>query len=133
MSRCRLCLKKIFILNWFTLYQRLSSSKEIEAFTPEGEHYLCLAGSFTSSSTGGGYLLLSSYEKSLRENQATRRMLTLLSLTGILLCSLLIWVLIRKITRPLRQLSESAEAVGRGDFSRRVEVIRMMMRRLAQS
>jgi two-component system NtrC family sensor kinase len=34
----------------------------------------------------------------------------------------LIWVLIRKITRPLRQLRDSAEAVGRGDFSKRVEV-----------
>jgi two-component system NtrC family sensor kinase len=104
------------------LYQRLNSSKTIESFAPEGEHYLCLAGNFAGSSTAAGYLLLSSYEKSLRENVAIGRMLLLLSFAGILLSSLLIWVLIRKITRPLRQLRDSAEAVGRGDFSRRVEV-----------
>jgi two-component system NtrC family sensor kinase len=32
------------------------------------------------------------------------------------------WVLIRKITKPLRKLRDSAEAVGRGDFSSHVEV-----------
>jgi len=104
------------------LFERLNSSKQIEAFVPEGEHYLCLSGSFGGSSTGSGYLLLSSYEKSLRENQATRRMLLILSLTGILFSSVLIWVLIRRITMPLRLLRDSAEAVGKGDFSRRVEV-----------
>ncbi len=33
-----------------------------------------------------------------------------------------VWWLIRKITKPLRELHDSAEAVGKGDFSCRVEV-----------
>ena len=34
----------------------------------------------------------------------------------------MVWFLIRKVTRPLRELRDTAEAVGEGDFSRRVEV-----------
>jgi signal transduction histidine kinase len=105
------------------LFNRLSKSKTVEAFSTEGQHYLCLAGTFANSSDNSGYLLLSSYEKSLLDNQATRRMILLLSMAGILLSSLLIWVLIRRITRPLRQLRDSAEAVGRGDFSKHVQPI----------
>ncbi|MGH9856776.1 MAG: sensor histidine kinase, partial [Acidobacteriota bacterium] len=67
-------------------------------------------------------LLLSSYETALKRKEETQRTLTLISLAGILFSSLLMWVLIRKITNPLRKLRDSAEAVGRGDFSRRVEV-----------
>src|SRR5438034_4040534 len=34
----------------------------------------------------------------------------------------MVWFLVKKVTQPLRALRDSAEAVGRGDFSRRVEV-----------
>ena len=93
-----------------------------ELVTPDGRRFLCLAGHFTKSTSNVGYLLLSSFEEALREKEATQRMLALLGLTGILFSSLVIWALLRKITRPLRELRDSAEAVGRGDFSRRVEV-----------
>lgn len=96
-------------------------SKTAEVLTPGGEHFLGLAGRL-GNSNNIGYLLLSSYEKALHGKQLTQRTLTVLSLAGILFSSLLIWVLIRKITRPLRELRDSAEAVGRGDFSRHVEV-----------
>ena len=33
-----------------------------------------------------------------------------------------VWFLVNKVTQPLRELRDSAEAVGRGDFSRRVPV-----------
>jgi two-component system NtrC family sensor kinase len=81
-----------------------------------------MAGRFSHSSSNVGYLILSSYEKALHEQKLMQERLTLLSLTGILLCSLLIWVLIRRITRPLRELRNSVEAVGRGDFSQRIDV-----------
>lgn len=102
--------------------QNSNANKRIEGVAAGDEHFLCLAGNFPVSSGKIGYLLLSSYETALQRKQETQRTLTLISLAGILFSSLLIWVLIRKITRPLRDLRDSAEAVGRGDFSRRVEV-----------
>jgi two-component system NtrC family sensor kinase len=90
----------------------------------EGEHFLCKAESFPSLSADGklGYMLLSSYEEPLAAFEATKQMLLAVSLMGIVLSTGIVWLVIRKITQPLRQLRDSAEAVGRGDFSRRVEV-----------
>jgi two-component system, NtrC family, sensor kinase len=105
-----------------TKFQKLSGSKTAEIVTPEGERFLCMAGRFSHSSSNVSYLILSSYEKALHEQKVMQERLTLLSLTGILLCSLLIWVLIRRITRPLTDLRNSVEAVGRGDFSQRIDV-----------
>jgi two-component system NtrC family sensor kinase len=89
-----------------------------------GEHYLCLAGRFSSLGDDGnpGYLLLFSYEQPLRALQSTQQMLLLVSGLGILAGTGIVWLLVRKVTRPLRALRDSAEAVGRGDFSRRVQV-----------
>jgi two-component system, NtrC family, sensor kinase len=105
-----------------TKFQQLSGSQTAEVVTPQGERFLCIAGRFSHSSSNIGYLILSSYEKALHEQKLMQERLTLLSLTGILLCSLLIWVLIRRITRPLRELRTSVEAVGRGDFSQRIDI-----------
>jgi len=44
------------------------------------------------------------------------------SFVGILLSTLVVWLFVRKITKPLRQLRDNAEAVGRGDFSHHVQV-----------
>ena len=63
----------------------------------------------------GGFL----FSRTLR---ATQEMLLVVGLFGILLSTAIVWFLIGKITQPLRQLRDSAEAVGRGDFSKRVEV-----------
>jgi signal transduction histidine kinase/CheY-like chemotaxis protein len=105
-----------------TKFQQLSGLKTTEVITPGGERFLCMVGRFSHSSSNVGYLILSSYEKALHEKKVMQEKLTLLSLVGILLCCLLIWVLIRRITRPLRELRNSVEAVGRGDFSQRIEV-----------
>jgi two-component system, NtrC family, sensor kinase len=90
----------------------------------DGEHFLATTGYFATREKEKhlGYLLLSSYEQSLSVLRATQRMLVLVSLLGIALSTGVIWVLIRKITQPLRELRDSAEAVGKGDFSRRVRV-----------
>ncbi len=114
-----------FYSEFFSIYNSQKSSHDrqrIDAVAAGGEHFLGLSGDFPASSSKIGYLLLSSYENALQRKQETKRILTLISLAGILFSSLLMWVLIRKITRPLRKLRDSAEAVGRGDFSRRVEV-----------
>ena len=90
----------------------------------EGEHYFCSAGRFVSLNDTDtlGYLLLSSYEQPLHALQTTRQIIISASLVAILLGSLVVWFLVRKVTEPLRELRHSAEAVGQGDFSRRIEV-----------
>jgi nitrate/nitrite-specific signal transduction histidine kinase len=68
------------------------------------------------------YLILSSYERSLQVLRSTQARILMVSALAILLGSAVVWFLISKVTAPLRELAETAEAVGRGDFSRRVEV-----------
>jgi signal transduction histidine kinase/ActR/RegA family two-component response regulator len=88
------------------------------------EHYFYSGGQFASLSGDHnlGYLLLSSYEQPLRALHQTQQTLMMLSLAGIVLGAAVVWFLVRKVTAPLRALRDSAEAVGQGDFSRRVQV-----------
>lgn len=87
-------------------------------------HYFYVVGRFNSlgNDKSIGYVLLSSYEDSLLALKATQRVLALASLCAILIGGAVIWVLVSKVTAPLRELRDSAEAVGRGDYSRRVSV-----------
>lgn len=89
-----------------------------------GVHYYCSAGRFQTLSGDNnlGYLLLSSYEEALNALHATRQIIVGVSLLAIVVGSLVVWFLVRKATEPLEALRDSAEAVGRGDFSKRVEV-----------
>ncbi len=88
-----------------------------------GEHFLSLGGELRLEGSGAGirYLLLSSYESRLQALAETRSHLIGLSACGILGAAVLVSFLVRKITRPLIQLRDGAEAVGRGDFSRRIQ------------
>jgi signal transduction histidine kinase len=88
------------------------------------EHYFYIAGRFKSLGDDKtlGYILLSSYEDSLRALKTTQQVLLAVSLCAILIGGTIIWFVIDKVTRPLHELRNSAEAVGRGDFSRRVPV-----------
>jgi two-component system NtrC family sensor kinase len=43
-------------------------------------------------------------------------------LLGIALSTVTVWFLVGRVTRPLRQLRDNAEAVARGDYSQRIEV-----------
>jgi two-component system NtrC family sensor kinase len=52
----------------------------------------------------------------------TQQILVLVSALGILLGTAVVWFFVRKVTEPLRALSASAEAVGQGDFSKKVQV-----------
>ncbi|HVU17172.1 MAG TPA: ATP-binding protein [Candidatus Didemnitutus sp.] len=88
-------------------------------------HYTALTDSYEAGSPPHGfrYVLLSSYEERLRELHNTQTKLLAVSAAAILVIAIVVWVLIRRITRPLVILRDNAEAVGRGDFTRRVEHI----------
>ncbi len=90
----------------------------------DGEHYRCLSGLLSSSGAGAsfGYLLLAPYERPLQMLKSIQRSSFLLAAAGLLPAIALVWMLIRNITQPLRLLRNSAEAVGRGDFSIEVPV-----------
>src|SRR5262245_58799652 len=100
------------------------AGKPIREIALPEQHFLGLVGTFTSlnGDPGMGYVLLYSQESALRELQATRRTIVWVSFFGILLSTSIVSWLVRRVTEPLRQLRDSAEAVGRGDFSRRVQV-----------
>jgi two-component system NtrC family sensor kinase len=88
----------------------------------QGEHYFALTDNYQRGGTQRSfrYVLLSSYEPQLRELERTRTTLLTVSIAGILLSGLVVWFLIRRITHPLEELRDNAEAVGRGDFTRRI-------------
>jgi signal transduction histidine kinase len=90
----------------------------------DGNHYYCAGGRLvpSSQSSSMGYLLLYSYEDSWGALQRTQQILLGANALAILIGSAIICYLVGRVTRPLRELRDSAEAVGRGDFSRHVDV-----------
>ncbi len=106
------------------LLSEIRTSPESEAPRPlliDGEHFLAAAGRYGAAGQGVRYLLLSSNEAQLRALDATRRTLIGVSLAGIALGALVVGLIVRRVTRPLRELRDMAEAVGRGDFSRKIQ------------
>jgi signal transduction histidine kinase len=87
-----------------------------------GVHYYCTAGRFQSLSGDRtlGYILLNSNEQSLSAKHATQRVLLAVCFLAILASAWVVWFYVSRVTEPLRELRDSAEAVGRGDFTRRV-------------
>ncbi len=87
------------------------------------EHYFCTSGRFQAANADPsvGYLLFNSYDPSSNV-MLTQQLLLAASIIGIFIGSTIVWYFVKKATLPLRELQESAGAVGRGDFSRRVNV-----------
>ncbi len=87
------------------------------------EHYFCTSGRFVTTKNDPtlGYLLFNSYEPS-SSVLMTQQLLLIASFIGIFIGSVFVWYFIKKATAPLRELQENADAVGRGDFSRRVNL-----------
>lgn len=108
----------------FSEWMQESSHATVRKVLLGDEHYFWLAGTFASLSGDGklGYLLLSSYEQPLQALHRAQAVLLLVSGAGILAGTAIIWLLVRRATQPLIALRDSAEAVGQGDFSRRVAV-----------
>jgi two-component system NtrC family sensor kinase len=67
-------------------------------------------------------MLLSSYERPLAMLKSTQRVLLAVSFLSMVVGAIVVWFCVRTVMKPLRQLRASAEAVGRGDFSKHVEV-----------
>jgi HAMP domain-containing protein len=89
----------------------------------EGNYfYACGNLPSLSNDTSIGYLLFNSYDDQLNALTATRELLTLVSLVGILVSTVVVWFFVYYTMQPLTKLRVGAEAVGRGDFSRRVQV-----------
>lgn len=93
--------------------------------TVENERYLPVTGTFSEVPKGESvrYVLLSSVEQRLLAYEQTRRDLLALSVLGILVAGGIVWFFVRRIASPLVDLRDNAEAVGRGDFSRRIDRI----------
>lgn len=89
-----------------------------------GEHFSWLANTFKTArgDTPFQYILLCSYEDQWGMLQQTQRILFWVRLAGLALAASILWILIRRVTQPLRELRDGAEAVGRGDFSHRINV-----------
>ena len=87
-------------------------------------HYLALASPFPGAppDTDIGYVLLLSYENALQDLRQTQATLWIISAIGLLISTVAIWIVIGKVTAPLRELRTVTEAVGSGDFNHKVQV-----------
>jgi two-component system, NtrC family, sensor kinase len=97
---------------------------EVRPVELDGEHYYGTAGRFNSlgGDTAIGYVLLNSREASLRSAAEVKNLLFAFSIGAILVGAAIVWLLVKRVTHPLLELRDNAEAVGAGDFSRRVPV-----------
>src|SRR5258708_6320998 len=100
----------------------VGNAERLKRLTVGDEHYFCAVGRLGAASADSrlGYLLLCSYEQPLQALHRTQQKVVLLSAVGIMLAIAIVWVLLRKVTEPLRLLRDGAEAVGKGDFSPRI-------------
>ena len=110
------------------LFQRLSargdSASALEEIQLEQKHFYCTSGTFRSLNRDGsiGYLLFTKYQEQLDALADTRNRMIVASLLAMLGGALLIMFFVWRALRPLEALRLGAEAVGRGDFTRRVVV-----------
>ncbi|HEX5221491.1 MAG TPA: ATP-binding protein [Verrucomicrobiae bacterium] len=101
-----------------------STRGKIDKLILNGEHFLCLNGTLQSARSAGqlGYIILSSYEKPLQVLRETKQLILLVSIVAIVVGITIVWLYVRRVTEPLEDLREHTEAIGKGDFTRRVEL-----------
>src|SRR5882672_2244830 len=92
---------------------KAKENRPVEQIALPEHRFLGLVGTFNSLSgdPGLGYVLLYPQEPALRELRTTRHTIVWVSCLGILLSTGIIWWLVRRVTQPLRQLRDNAEAV----------------------
>ncbi len=108
------------------IFQQASAagvSENVARMTAGQTHYFCASGRFPSlkEDKSIGFLLFSSYDPPASTLE-TQKLLLLACLAAIVVGSFIVWYFVNRATKPLLELRDSAEAVGRGDFSRRVAV-----------
>ena len=88
----------------------------------DGEHYLYTAGRFPNLAGGHAlkYQLLFSYEKSMQALVGTQNVLLGARLAALFGGAVIVYLILRRVMQPLRELRASAEAIRNGDFSQRV-------------
>ncbi len=101
-----------------------SGRSKLEKLVLNDEHFLCLGGTLqTANATEPlSYLILSSYEKPLRVLREMQQLILLVSLAAIIVGIAIVWIYVRRVTEPLEDLRAYTEAIGKGDFTRRVEL-----------
>jgi signal transduction histidine kinase/CheY-like chemotaxis protein len=104
------------------LYAKMSPDHE-DNLTVANRHYFCTTGRLPSldPARAPGYILFSPSD--LPGNaMIAQKWLLVITLGGVFIGSLLIRFFIHKATEPLRDLHDAAVAVGRGDFSKQVNI-----------
>ena len=98
--------------------------RNVKPITLDGQQYYAVSGRFDSlaGDTGLGYVLLSSRAQELAEMAVAQRVVAGVGLLAILVGALAVYFFIYKVTVPLRELRQGAQAVERGEFSSRVPV-----------
>jgi signal transduction histidine kinase/CheY-like chemotaxis protein len=91
----------------------------------DGEHFLYTAGRFADLSGAHAlrYQLLFSYEKSMQALLGTQNVLLAARLAALLGAAVIVYLILRRVMQPLRELRVSAEAIRNGDFSQRVRAM----------
>jgi len=100
------------------------NSADVKTLVINGIHYNCVASRFASLTGDAnlGYVLLNSNEQSLIEKRTAQHLLAAIGLLMILASGLMVWFFVTQATKPLYELRQGVESVGRGDFSRHVTV-----------
>ncbi len=99
------------------------TGRDIQPFALGGATYLSLAVPLVGFQTEpvGVYLLQQSLDQALAFLHSLRQTLLYTGVVAVGLALLISFVLARGITRPVQQLVQGAEAVGRGDYQYRIE------------
>ena len=101
-----------------------AAASHLQSVIIDGTHYLALASRFPGAPRDAdlGYVLLLSYESALQQLRQTEATLWLISAIGLLISTGVIWLVIGRVTAPVRELHSVADAVGNGDYTRRVQI-----------
>ena len=104
---------KAAVMNWAAnsaAMRARAEGDEIQEALINGEHFLTMTGDYgrTTGSTGFHFILLSSYEQRRDALEVTRLRVLGISAAGIVISALVVWFFIRRVTRPLVELRDSA-------------------------
>lgn len=101
-----------------------SRTRAPQEITVGTEHFLTTSGALAPGLTGNQlrYLLLLSDEKHRSILSAIQQRTLCVGLVGIIVSISILWWVIQSATGPLRLLRDTAERIGKGDFSGRVQV-----------